>query len=101
VAAKRDRVSAELSRMLCFKIKAAGLINSFLCLVICGISNYADTHKNYQWQAYGAGTAAAYTKELLLVIPAAEVINTRRAENDINSASSKLSNSIAIKENRL
>jgi nucleoside phosphorylase len=87
-AAERDRVSGELGGVLCFEMEAAGLMNSFPCLVIRGISDYADTHKNYQWQAHAAGTAAAYAKELLSVIPAAEVMNTPRAEDAMNSGSS-------------
>jgi nucleoside phosphorylase len=87
-AAERDRVSAELGGVLCFEMEAAGLMNSFPCLVIRGISDYADTHKNYQWQAHAAGTAAAYAKELLSVIPAAEVMNTRRVEDVMNGANS-------------
>jgi nucleoside phosphorylase len=85
-AAKRDRISAELGGVLCFEMEAAGLMSSFPCLVIRGISDYADTHKNYKWQAHAAGTAAAYAKELLTVMPAAEVMNTRRAEEATNGA---------------
>jgi nucleoside phosphorylase len=95
-AAKRNRISAELGGVLCFEMEAAGLMNSFPCLVIRGISDYADTHKNCKWQAHGAGTAAAYAKELLSVIPAAEVMNTRRAEEAMNGASSQSSSDVAI-----
>jgi nucleoside phosphorylase len=94
-AAERDRVSAELGGVLCFEMEAAGLMNSFPCLVIRGICDYADSHKNKRWQAYAAGTAAAYAKELLSVIPAAEVIKTRRAEDAMNGASSQSSGRIA------
>ena len=87
-AAERDRVSGELGGVLCFEMEAAGLMNSFPCLVIRGISDYADTHKNYKWQAHAAGTAAAYAKELLSVIPPAEVMNTRRVEDVMNGANS-------------
>ncbi|KAH6714506.1 Pfs, NB-ARC and ankyrin domain protein [Leptodontidium sp. MPI-SDFR-AT-0119] len=86
-AAERDRISAALGGVLCFEMEAAGLMNSFPCLVIRGICDYADTHKNYQWQAHGAATAAAYAKELLSVIPAAEVMNTRREEEAMSGAS--------------
>jgi nucleoside phosphorylase len=85
-AAERDRVSAEFGGVLCFEMEAAGLMNTFPCLVIRGISDYADTHKNYKWQAHAAGTAAAYAKELLSVIPAAEVMNTRSAEDAMNTS---------------
>ena len=68
-AAERDKVSAELGGMLCFEMEAAGLMDSFPCLVIRGICDYADSHKNKRWQVYVAGTAAAYAKEVLSVIP--------------------------------
>jgi hypothetical protein len=64
-------------------------MNSFPCLVVRGICDYADSHKNKKWQAYAAGTAAAYAKELLSVIPAADVRITLRAEVAMTSESSK------------
>jgi nucleoside phosphorylase len=54
---------------LCFEMEAAGLMNDFPCLVIRGICDYADSHKNKRWQNYAAATAAAYAKELLQVTP--------------------------------
>jgi nucleoside phosphorylase len=72
-AAERDRVSGELGGVLCFETEAAGLMDNFPCLVIRGISDYADSHKNDQWQMYAAGTAAAYAKEILSVIPSDRV----------------------------
>jgi nucleoside phosphorylase len=44
-------------------------MNTFPCVIIRGISDYADSHKNWIWQPYAAATAAAYAKELLHVIP--------------------------------
>ncbi|KAI1507477.1 NB-ARC and Ankyrin domain protein [Pyrenophora tritici-repentis] len=85
-AVERDKVSRWLGGVLCFEMEAAGLMNSFPCLVIRGICDYADTHKNYQWQAYGAGTAAAYAKELLSVIPATDVAASRTVEEAIKDA---------------
>jgi nucleoside phosphorylase len=67
-AAERDKVSAELGGVLCFEMEAAGLMNSFPCLVIRGICDYADSHKNKRWQPYAAATAAAYAKEVLETI---------------------------------
>jgi nucleoside phosphorylase len=77
---QRDRLSSELGNILCFEMEAAGLMNSFPCLVIRGICDYADSHKNKKWQPYAAATAAAYAKEILSVIPAAEVATTRTAD---------------------
>jgi nucleoside phosphorylase len=82
-ASERDRVSAELGGVLCFEMEAAGLMNSFPCLVIRGICDYADSHKNKRWQLYAAAVAAAYAKELLSVIPAGKVAKTRTADEAI------------------
>lgn len=79
----RDRVSKELGGVLCFEMEAAGLMNSFPCLVVRGICDYADSHRNKQWQAYAAGTAAAYAKEVLSVIPTAEVAKTHTVDETI------------------
>jgi nucleoside phosphorylase len=75
-AAERDKVSAELGGVLCFEMEAAGLMNSFPCLVIRGICDYADSHKNKRWQPYAAATAAACAKEVLSIIPVAEMAKT-------------------------
>lgn len=74
--ATRDQISSEFGGVLCFEMEAAGLMNTFPCLVIRGICNYSDSHKNKSWQPYAAGTAGAFAKELLLIIPAAEVAKT-------------------------
>ncbi|KAI4728552.1 purine and uridine phosphorylase [Aureobasidium sp. EXF-10728] len=54
--------------VLCFEMEAAGLDAAFPCLVIRGISDYADTHKNDDWHRYAAAAAAAYAKEVLAVV---------------------------------
>jgi nucleoside phosphorylase len=84
-AAVRDRVSAELGGVLCFEMEAAGLMNSFPCLVIRGICDYADSHKNNRWQPYAAATAAACAKEVLSVIPPAEVAKSRTADEAVKA----------------
>ncbi|KAL6406253.1 Ankyrin repeat domain-containing protein 50 [Ilyonectria robusta] len=60
----RDRLATEKD-VLCFEMEAAGLMNHFPCLVIRGICDYSDSHKNKEWQGYAAMTAAAYAKDLL------------------------------------
>ncbi|KAF7156395.1 hypothetical protein CNMCM6106_009662 [Aspergillus hiratsukae] len=64
----RDRLAKEIG-ILCFEMEAAGLVDNFECLTIRGICDYADSHKNKEWQEFAAATAAAYAKELLGVIP--------------------------------
>ncbi|KAJ5982086.1 hypothetical protein N7451_012186 [Penicillium sp. IBT 35674x] len=58
---------------LCFEMEAAGLMMDFPCIVVRGICDYADTHKNKQWQGYAAVAAASYAKELLGYIPTTHV----------------------------
>lgn len=64
---------------ICVEMEAAGLMNHFPCLVIRGISHYADSHKDDGWQAYAAATAAAYAKELLEYVPVREVVGSMPA----------------------
>jgi hypothetical protein len=54
-------------------------MDSFPCIVIRGVCNYADSHKNKRWQPYAAATAAAYAREFLLWMPATEVAKMRPA----------------------
>ncbi|KAJ3454409.1 hypothetical protein MRS44_018303 [Fusarium solani] len=72
----RDNYSHTLGGVLCFEMEAAGLMNNFPCLVIRGICDYADSHKNKVWQPYAAATAAACAKDLLSLIPPLDVKGT-------------------------
>ncbi|KAF4868708.1 hypothetical protein CGCSCA1_v012208 [Colletotrichum siamense] len=70
----RERVLKRLgTNVLCYEMEAAGLISNFPCLVVRGICDYADSHKNDRWQNYAALAAAAYAKELLGTIDARKV----------------------------
>ncbi|EXJ91798.1 hypothetical protein A1O3_00348 [Capronia epimyces CBS 606.96] len=64
----RDKISAQFHDALCFDMEAAGLMDIFPCLVIWGICDYSDSHKNKGWQGYAAATAAAYARQLLLTM---------------------------------
>lgn len=68
----RDRIGAEMSA-LCFETEAAGLEDSFPCIVIRGIADYSDSHANKTWQRYAASAAASYAKEFLSLVRATEL----------------------------
>jgi WD40 repeat protein len=68
----RDYLAKNHGDILCFEMEAAGLMNQVPCLVIRGICDYADSHKNKNWQKYAAFTAAAYARLLLSVVTAAK-----------------------------
>jgi nucleoside phosphorylase len=77
----RDKL-AQQHGVLCFEMEAAGLMNIFPCLVIRGICNYSDTHKNKEWQGYAAMTAAAYAKELLTRLARRQILAEVKLRNN-------------------
>jgi nucleoside phosphorylase len=78
----RDKLRKDLG-ILCVEMEAAGLMDEFSCLVIRGVCDYADSHKNKSWQPYAAATAAAYAKELLSIIPPQEIDKITKAADTL------------------
>ncbi|KAI9043199.1 uncharacterized protein KD926_004383 [Aspergillus affinis] len=72
-ATKREDLRARYG-VLCIEMEAAGVVRNLPSLVIRGISDYADSHKNDHWKRYAALAASAYAKELLSRIPASNII---------------------------
>ncbi|KAL3439836.1 Pfs, NACHT and ankyrin domain protein [Aspergillus insuetus] len=99
-ATYRDRVLEDIGNdCICFEMEAAGLMNNFPCLVIRGICDYADSHKNDQWQRYAAATAAAYAKELLTYVPSQALQSTQTASDALKDISENVAEIRAITEN--
>ncbi|KAF3167829.1 hypothetical protein TWF788_011068 [Orbilia oligospora] len=70
----------ELSRskdVLCFEMEAAGIVNELPTLVIRGICDYSDSHKNKEWQPYAAFSAAVFAKEIVLRLPVRDPRNDK------------------------
>ncbi|KAL4780654.1 hypothetical protein BJX76DRAFT_364136 [Aspergillus varians] len=67
-AQTRD-TTARRHGVLCFEMEAAGVMDTLPSLVIRGISDYADSHKNKTWQGYAGAVAAAYAREILCSAP--------------------------------
>ncbi|TLD05262.1 uncharacterized protein PgNI_09641 [Pyricularia grisea] len=95
-AEARDRLAAEHD-VLCFEMEAAGLMNNFPCLVIRGICDYSDSHKNKEWQGFAAMMAAAYAKALLGVI----VPDRITAERTINEAIGSVERKVNMVEEKV
>ena len=73
----RDSLNESLGgNVLCVEMEAAGLMD-FPCIVIRGICDYADSHKNKEWQQYAAAVAAACAKELLEYVQPSDVDGER------------------------
>ncbi|KAL8365007.1 hypothetical protein RB595_004020 [Gaeumannomyces hyphopodioides] len=79
----RDKLAGE--GVLCFEMEAAGLMNHFPCLVIRGICDYSDSHKNKEWQGFAAMMAAAYARDLLKQIVPSEVEAEKRIEETLGA----------------
>jgi nucleoside phosphorylase len=60
----RDDIAAR-EKVIAFEMEGAGVWDNFPTVVIKGVCDYADSHKNKKWQKYAAATAAACTKALL------------------------------------
>ncbi|KAL3447098.1 hypothetical protein BJX65DRAFT_104527 [Aspergillus insuetus] len=60
----RDLTAAQ-HNLIAFEMEASGIWDNLPCLVIKGVCDYADSHKNKHWQYYAAATAAACMKAVL------------------------------------
>ncbi|KXJ95087.1 nucleoside phosphorylase domain-containing protein [Microdochium bolleyi] len=69
----REKLTRGHQSAICFEMEAAGIMGELPCLVIRGISDYADTHKHDDWHCYAAATAAAYCKAVLSKVPGGDV----------------------------
>jgi nucleoside phosphorylase len=81
-AGLRDRLAEELG-ILCFEMEAAGALADFPCMVIRGVSDYCDSHKNDAWHGYAAAAAAAYARQLFFHMPIDAV---KRSVSDVSRA---------------
>lgn len=68
-ALKRDTIRRRHPDILCFEMEAGGVANVLPCLVVRGICDYSDSHKNKVWQPYAAAAAAALAKKCYACCP--------------------------------
>ena len=65
----RERL-AKKAKVIGFEMEGAGICDTLHCLIIKGVCDYADSHKDKKWQGYAAATAASCTKAFLEVLSA-------------------------------
>ncbi|KAF7136711.1 hypothetical protein CNMCM5793_006029 [Aspergillus hiratsukae] len=69
-SAKHRDEYAESELVIAFEMEGAGVWGKFNCLIIKGVCDYADSHKNKIWQDYAAAVASSAAKEVLgLYVP--------------------------------
>lgn len=65
----RDSLSKKFGGIVCFEMEAAGVMNILPCLVVRGICDYCDSHKNKAWQPFAAAAAASCARYILSFAP--------------------------------
>ena len=60
----RDGI-AQPHRIVAFEMEGAGVSEEIPCVVVKGVCDYADCHKNKKWQDFAAATAASALKAVL------------------------------------
>ncbi|KAH6887627.1 hypothetical protein B0T10DRAFT_461065 [Thelonectria olida] len=83
-------------KAIAFEMESAGVWDVFPCVVIKGVCDYADSHKNKDWQEYAAASAAACTKGFLSYW--ASTIQDLRAEDESRQRTERLLTSLKFPE---
>ncbi|KAF3056869.1 hypothetical protein CFAM422_012629 [Trichoderma lentiforme] len=60
----RDQIAKQYN-IIAFEMEGAGLWDECPCIIVKGICDYSDSHKNKIWQPFAAATAAAAVKAML------------------------------------
>jgi nucleoside phosphorylase len=60
----RDEIVSK-EKVIGFEMEGAGVWDNVPCIIIKGVCDYADSHKNKVWQAYAAATGASVAKAFL------------------------------------
>lgn len=70
----RDRI-AKKTQVIAFEMEGAGAWEEIPCIVVKGICDYADSHKDKSWQSFAAATAASTMKALLGRYTLTDIVN--------------------------
>ncbi|KAL6886899.1 nucleoside phosphorylase domain-containing protein [Trichoderma evansii] len=60
----RDQI-AKQQNIIAFEMEGAGVWDEVPCIIVKGVCDYADSHKNKMWQPFAAATAASVLKAML------------------------------------
>jgi nucleoside phosphorylase len=60
----RDRI-AKAEKVIAFEMEAAGVWDQLPTLIVKGVSDYADCHKNDMWREFASASAWACTKAVI------------------------------------
>lgn len=60
----RDKIADE-QHVIALEMEGAGVWDEIPCIIVKGVCDYADSHRNDLWQRYAAATAASVMKAVL------------------------------------
>ncbi|UKZ81739.1 hypothetical protein TrVFT333_009511 [Trichoderma virens FT-333] len=60
----RDKIAKE-QNVIALEMEGAGVWDEIPCIIVKGVCDYADSHRNDLWQRYAAATAASVMKAVL------------------------------------
>ena len=80
-ATHRDEL-AESNEVIGFEMEGAGAWDSMPIVVIKSVVDYADSHKSYLWQKYGAACGAACMKAFMSEWPVEETMLPRAGSSE-------------------
>ncbi|RSL56983.1 hypothetical protein CEP54_008563 [Fusarium duplospermum] len=78
----RDRIAKEHD-LIAFEMEGAGAWDEIPCIIVKGICDYADSHKNKNWQKFAAATAASVAKALIEKYPRTDKPSDPRQPNGL------------------
>ncbi|KAL4871032.1 hypothetical protein BDV12DRAFT_194944 [Aspergillus spectabilis] len=65
MTAKARDATAKKEQVIGFEMEGAGVWDNLPCILVKGVSDYADSHKSKDWQFFAAASAAACMRALL------------------------------------
>ena len=89
----RDDLASELD-VIALEMEGAGVWDAFPTVVIKGVSDYADSHKDDRWQSYAAAVAASCMKAFVYQWRPTEKASLPEAESGDYSPLSQASTSV-------
>jgi nucleoside phosphorylase len=82
-AKTRDAI-AKREQVIGFEMEGAGIWDTIPCILVKGVSDYADSHKSKDWQLFAAASAAACMRALLDERPISICQPSREAEQGMS-----------------
>ncbi|KAL2820837.1 hypothetical protein BDW59DRAFT_150618 [Aspergillus cavernicola] len=90
-SAKHRDDLAKSANVIAFEMEGAGVWGKFSCLIIKGVCDYADSHKNKKWQEYAAAVAASVAMAVL----GHYVSHDRPSQRDVPDSRSELNSQVS------